>query len=125
MSETKQRATIDLGKGVAASAPTDGGMILGRVGDEEVVVARSGAELFAVRAHCSHYRGPLVKGLVVGDTVRCPWHHACFSLRTGEALRSPAGAWSGRGTGYSSGRSCRRRDPHRRRFRPASCPHRL
>ena len=90
MSETKQRATIDLSKGVSASALADGGMILGRVGDEDVVLARSGAELFAVRAHCSHYRGPLVKGLVVGDTVRCPWHHACFSLRTGEALRAPA-----------------------------------
>ena len=90
MSETKEHATLDLSKGVDASALTDGGMILGRVGDEEVVVARSGTELFAIRAHCSHYRGPLVKGLVVGDTVRCPWHHACFSLRTGEALRAPA-----------------------------------
>jgi NADPH-dependent 2,4-dienoyl-CoA reductase/sulfur reductase-like enzyme/nitrite reductase/ring-hydroxylating ferredoxin subunit len=90
MSEAKKQATVDLSKGVAASALTDGGMILGHVGDEEVVLARSGADVFAVRAHCSHYRGPLVKGLVVGDTVRCPWHHACFSLRTGEALRAPA-----------------------------------
>ena len=90
MSETKERATLDLSKGVAASALSDGGMILGRVGDEDVVLARSGTELFAIRAHCSHYRGPLVEGLVVGDTVRCPWHHACFSLRTGEALRAPA-----------------------------------
>ena len=65
-------------------------MIRGRVGDEEVVLARSGNELFAIRAHCSHYRGPLAEGLIVGDTVRCPWHHACFSLRTGEALRAPA-----------------------------------
>jgi apoptosis-inducing factor 3 len=90
MSETNEHATLDLSKGVAASTLSDGGMILGRVGDEEVVLARSGSELFAIRASCSHYRGPLVKGLVVGDTVRCPWHHACFSLRTGEALRAPA-----------------------------------
>jgi NADPH-dependent 2,4-dienoyl-CoA reductase/sulfur reductase-like enzyme/nitrite reductase/ring-hydroxylating ferredoxin subunit len=90
MSEKSEQATVDLSKGVAASTLTDGGMILWRVGDQEVVLARSGTELFAIRAHCSHYRGPLVKGLVVGDTVRCPWHHACFSLRTGEALRAPA-----------------------------------
>src|SRR5262245_12845774 len=90
MSQTKERPTLDLSKGVAASTLTDGGMILGRVGDEDVVLARSGTELFAVRAQCSHYRGPLAEGLIVGDTVRCPWHHACFSLRTGEALRAPA-----------------------------------
>ena len=90
MSESPEQATLDLSKGVAASKLTDGGMILGRVGEGEVVLARSGDELFAIRAQCSHYRGPLVEGLIVGDTVRCPWHHACFSLRTGEALRAPA-----------------------------------
>jgi NADPH-dependent 2,4-dienoyl-CoA reductase/sulfur reductase-like enzyme/nitrite reductase/ring-hydroxylating ferredoxin subunit len=90
MSEKKEQATLDLSQGIAASEVRDGGLILGRVGDEEVVLARSGTELFAIRAHCSHYRGPLVDGLIVGDTVRCPWHHACFNLRTGEALRAPA-----------------------------------
>jgi apoptosis-inducing factor 3 len=90
MGETKKRAAIDLSEGVAASALNDGGMILGRVGEDDVVLARAGTELFAIRAQCSHYRGPLVEGLIVGDTVRCPWHHACFSLRTGEALRAPA-----------------------------------
>ena len=90
MSETKDKSNLDLSKGIAASTLNDGGMILGRVGDEDVVLARSGDELFAVRAQCSHYRGPLVEGLLVGDTVRCPWHHACFSLRTGEPLRAPA-----------------------------------
>ncbi len=90
MSETKERAKVDLSQGIAASALNDGGMILGQVGKDDVVLARSGNEFFAVRAQCSHYRGPLVEGIVVGDTVRCPWHHACFSLRTGEALRAPA-----------------------------------
>src|SRR5258706_10374686 len=80
----------DLAKGIAISQLPDGGMLLGRVAGEDVLLARAGEDLFAVGAHCTHYHGPLVDGLVVGDTVRCPWHHACFSLRNGEALRAPA-----------------------------------
>jgi apoptosis-inducing factor 3 len=68
----------------------DGGMALGQVDGEDAILARRGSEFFAIGAHCTHYHGPLAEGLVVGDTVRCPWHHACFSLRTGEAVRAPA-----------------------------------
>jgi apoptosis-inducing factor 3 len=80
----------DLTRGVAASDIGDGAMLLGHVGDEAVLLARRGAELFAIGATCTHYNGPLAEGLLVDDTVRCPLHHACFSLRTGEALRAPA-----------------------------------
>jgi NADPH-dependent 2,4-dienoyl-CoA reductase/sulfur reductase-like enzyme/nitrite reductase/ring-hydroxylating ferredoxin subunit len=90
MSDSTGEPPPDFSKGVAASAVADGGLLAGRVGDDEVVLARAGDEWFAVGAHCTHYHGPLADGLVVGDTVRCPWHHACFSLRTGEALRAPA-----------------------------------
>jgi nitrite reductase/ring-hydroxylating ferredoxin subunit len=68
----------------------DGGMVLGQIDGEDAILARRGDEFFAVGAFCTHYHGPLADGLMVDDTVRCPWHHACFSLRTGEALRAPA-----------------------------------
>jgi apoptosis-inducing factor 3 len=80
----------DLAQGFDGASVADGGMLLGRVGDDDVLVARVGNDWFAVGAKCTHYRGPLAEGLLVGDTVRCPLHHACFSLRTGEALRAPA-----------------------------------
>jgi NADPH-dependent 2,4-dienoyl-CoA reductase/sulfur reductase-like enzyme/nitrite reductase/ring-hydroxylating ferredoxin subunit len=79
----------DLAQGVALSDFT-GETLLGHVGDESVLLVRSGAEILAIDAHCSHYHGPLAEGLVVGGTIRCPWHHACFDLRTGEATRAPA-----------------------------------
>jgi len=80
----------DLAAGVEADSLADGQTLEGHVGSSAVVLVRSGGEFFALGAKCSHYGGPLAEGLVVGDTVRCPWHHACFSLRTGEALRAPA-----------------------------------
>jgi NADPH-dependent 2,4-dienoyl-CoA reductase/sulfur reductase-like enzyme/nitrite reductase/ring-hydroxylating ferredoxin subunit len=90
MNDSKDPARPDLATGVSIRALVDGGMLLGRVGEDEVLLARSGDSIFAVGAHCTHYRGQLADGLLVGETVRCPLHHACFDLRTGEALRAPA-----------------------------------
>jgi NADPH-dependent 2,4-dienoyl-CoA reductase/sulfur reductase-like enzyme/nitrite reductase/ring-hydroxylating ferredoxin subunit len=80
----------DLAQGIAATDLRDGAMLLGHTDGEAVLLARRAGEIFAVGATCTHYGGPLAEGLLDGDTVRCPWHHACFSLRTGEALHAPA-----------------------------------
>jgi NADPH-dependent 2,4-dienoyl-CoA reductase/sulfur reductase-like enzyme/nitrite reductase/ring-hydroxylating ferredoxin subunit len=84
-----QSSGPDLSQGVMPS-DFSGATLLGHVGDADVLLVRSGSEVFAIDAQCSHYHGPLAEGLVVGESVRCPWHHACFDLRTGEASRAPA-----------------------------------
>jgi apoptosis-inducing factor 3 len=80
----------DLTEGVASGDVPDGGVLLGHANGEGVLLVRRGEEVFAVGAGCTHYGGPLAEGLVVGDEIRCPLHHACFSLRTGEPVRAPA-----------------------------------
>jgi NADPH-dependent 2,4-dienoyl-CoA reductase/sulfur reductase-like enzyme/nitrite reductase/ring-hydroxylating ferredoxin subunit len=79
----------DLSKGVTLSDFANDRLV-GHVEDEEVLLIRADTELFAISAHCTHYHGPLADGIVTGEMVRCPWHHACFDLNSGEAVRAPA-----------------------------------
>src|SRR5437868_7665231 len=80
----------DFEKGFNIDDVADGKKLLGHAFGEAVLVARRGEELFAIGATCTHYGGPLAEGLMVDCTVRCPWHHARFDLRTGEAIAAPA-----------------------------------
>jgi NADPH-dependent 2,4-dienoyl-CoA reductase/sulfur reductase-like enzyme/nitrite reductase/ring-hydroxylating ferredoxin subunit len=80
----------DLEAGVPEESLAPGATLLGHARGEPVLLVRRADELFAVGATCTHYSGPLGEGLVTGDTVRCPWHHACFDLRTGAPVRAPA-----------------------------------
>ena len=80
----------DLSQGIDASAVQRGGAVLGHANGEAVLLVRVGDEFNAIAATCTHYGGPLAEGLFDGETVRCPWHHACFNVRTGEPLRAPA-----------------------------------
>src|SRR6266705_2214844 len=80
----------DFEKGCKIDKLADGEMLLGHAFGEAILVARRGEEIFAIGATCTQYGGPLAKGLMVDCTVRCPWHHARFDLRTGEAIGAPA-----------------------------------
>ena len=90
MGETPTPAGPDFAQGVDFSTLGDSAPMQGHIGGKDAIMVRRGDEIFVVGAFCSHYHAPLADGLVVGDTVRCPWHHACFSLRDGRALRAPA-----------------------------------
>src|SRR5215813_11983807 len=81
---------VDFSHGVPVAGIPDGAFVEGKLGADDVILVRSGSEFFAVGATWPHYGGPLAQGLLLGDELRCPLHHACFSLRTGEALRAPA-----------------------------------
>jgi apoptosis-inducing factor 3 len=88
---------MDLKSGIVIDEIADGGMLVGDVDGENVVLVRRGREIFAVGAECTHYHGPLADGIIAGDTIRCPWHHACFDLRTGAATApalNPIPVWN-------------------------------
>lgn len=90
MSQGEETVGQDFALGIEAGAVVEGAPLRGHVGGKDAIMVRKDDEVFVVGAFCSHYHGPLAEGLVVGETIRCPWHHACFSLRSGEALRAPA-----------------------------------
>jgi nitrite reductase/ring-hydroxylating ferredoxin subunit len=90
MSDAPQSSGPDLTQGIALAAVVEGVMLLATSETSRFWSRRRGADIFAIGAICAHYSGPLAEGLLVDDTVRCPLHHACFSLSTGEALRGPA-----------------------------------
>ena len=89
MSEDKPKGP-DFTQGVPTASIAVGEMVAGRVGEDAVLIARTAEGLYAIGASCTHYHGPLAEGLIADSSVRCPWHHACFDLKTGEAIGAPA-----------------------------------
>jgi NADPH-dependent 2,4-dienoyl-CoA reductase/sulfur reductase-like enzyme/nitrite reductase/ring-hydroxylating ferredoxin subunit len=89
MSEGAALTGADLARGVPVSDLREGEPLLGHAHGEAVMLVREGEQMFATGASCTHYGGPLAEGLVAGRTVRCPWHHACFDLSTGESVAAP------------------------------------
>jgi len=71
----------DLEKGVEISSVGAGQMVAGHAFGEPVLLVHVEPNWFALGAKCTHYGAPLSEGALVGETIRCPWHHACFELR--------------------------------------------
>ncbi len=90
MSHDQGEDLPDLAQWTAIEAVTDGGVLAGLFRKERVMVWRQGDALRALSATCPHTSGPLDKGVVANGRIRCPWHHACFDLATGEAEAAPA-----------------------------------
>jgi apoptosis-inducing factor 3 len=72
-------------QGVPDAELREGVPVLGHAGGEAVVLVRDGGRVHAVGATCTHYSGPLAEGRVFDGAIHCPWHHACFDLKTGRA----------------------------------------
>jgi apoptosis-inducing factor 3 len=90
MSDDPNDNRLDLTQWTEIEEVPDGGILAGVVGEDHVFVWRTGNRLKAYSADCPHLGGPLNKGIVVGATIRCPWHHACFDFETEEATAAPA-----------------------------------
>jgi NADPH-dependent 2,4-dienoyl-CoA reductase/sulfur reductase-like enzyme/nitrite reductase/ring-hydroxylating ferredoxin subunit len=90
MNEDQNGNRVDLTQWTMVEGVPDGGILAGVVGEDRVFVWRNGNSLKAYSANCPHLGAPLNEGIVVGATIRCPWHHACFDLATGEATAAPA-----------------------------------
>lgn len=80
----------DFAAGVAFDRIPEGDILAGTVGDDPVILTRVDGAVRAFSGKCTHLGAPLADGLVVDGTLRCPWHHACFDLRSGQAVAEPA-----------------------------------
>ncbi|MGD2122929.1 MAG: FAD-dependent oxidoreductase [Gemmatimonadota bacterium] len=80
----------NLNEGIALQKLVAGEPFFGHVGDSPVFLLRRGEEVLAFNAVCTHYGAPLADGIFKNETIRCPWHHACFSMADGSVLGGPA-----------------------------------
>jgi nitrite reductase/ring-hydroxylating ferredoxin subunit len=56
-----------------------------------VALANVGGAIYAFGDSCRHEGGPLSAGLLIGETVTCPWHGWAYSVRSGKSIVPPVG----------------------------------
>jgi nitrite reductase/ring-hydroxylating ferredoxin subunit len=56
-----------------------------------IALANIGGTIYAFGDACRHEGGPLSAGVLIGETVTCPWHGWTYNVRTGRAIVPPVG----------------------------------
>jgi len=89
-SNTQELVGPDFKNGVSIQSFGSDNKILGHIDGQAAILIRDKNKFFAVGAKCTHYGAPLSDGILVHNTLRCPWHHARFDIQTGDAVKAPA-----------------------------------
>ncbi|NXE11166.1 AIFM3 factor, partial [Lophotis ruficrista] len=55
-----------------------------------VLLVRNRKDFSALGSKCPHYGAPLSKGFLKRERLRCPWHGACFNIKTGDIEEYPS-----------------------------------
>jgi uncharacterized membrane protein/nitrite reductase/ring-hydroxylating ferredoxin subunit len=61
-----------------------------RVNGKRIVVARTEQGIVAFDDRCTHRGASLADGVIICNTVQCPWHGSQFDLSTGDVKAGPA-----------------------------------
>ncbi|MEM8529991.1 MAG: Rieske 2Fe-2S domain-containing protein [Chloroflexota bacterium] len=56
-----------------------------------IALANVAGTIYAFSDSCRHEGGPLSAGVLIEDTITCPWHGWTYSVRTGKAIVPPVG----------------------------------
>ena len=85
MSELTTAVEVDLGP--LESVPLGEGRTVIVDGRSIAIFRPRSGQVYATQADCPHLGGPLVDGILTGDSVVCPLHEMKFNLNTGEPSR--------------------------------------
>lgn len=77
---------------VAASGDIPPGrMIYVEIDGLPIALANVDGAIYAFSDSCRHEGGPLSSGVLIDETVTCPWHGWTYNVRTGKAIVPPVG----------------------------------
>lgn len=65
-------------------------MKLLHINDRRIAIARTETGYVAFDDRCSHRGGPLADGVMICETVQCPWHGSQFDTTSGQVKAGPA-----------------------------------